>query len=107
MPGELTRKQQDTVQMLVPGTYTVKITALTAGGLVTTTKSVTVTKQDPAAFQEPQWAQLTNMAAGKTWVWNDALPGVWGNGGFKGCNAPCWWVVNKAGMVTRVPAMMR
>jgi hypothetical protein len=93
-----TRKQMDTVHLLVPGTYTVKITALTAGGIVTTTKSVTVTEQDPDAFQEPQWAMLTNMAAGKTWVWNDALAGVWGNGGFKGCNAPCWWVVNKAGM---------
>ncbi len=93
-----TRKQQDTVKMLVPGTYTVNITALTAGGIVQTTKTVTVTKQNPDAFQEPEWAMLTNMAAGKTWVWNDALSGVWGNGGFKGCNAPCWWVVSKAGV---------
>lgn len=94
----VTRKQQDTVRMLVPGNYTIKITALTAGGIVTTTKNVTVTKADPNAFQEPEWAYLTNFTAGKTWVWNDNLSGVWGNGGYKGCNAPCWWVVNKAGV---------
>ncbi len=91
----VSRKQHDTVKMLVPGTYTVKITALTAGGLVTTTKVVTVTKSDPSAFQEPQWALLANLAAGKTWIWDDTKPAPWGNGGYRGCNAPCWWAVSK------------
>lgn len=92
----VTRKQHDTVQMLVPGTYTVKIMATTAGGLVTDTKTITVTKANPTAFQEPQWAMLTNMTLGKTWVWDDSKPAPWGNGGFKGCNAPCWWAVSKS-----------
>ncbi|MQY78568.1 MAG: hypothetical protein GH151_05130 [Bacteroidetes bacterium] len=93
-----TLRQQDTVRMLVPGTYTVKITATTAGGIVTTEENVTVTHSDPDAFQEPEWAMLTNMAAGKTWVWDTDLPGAWGNGGYKGCFAPCWWVVDAAGL---------
>ena len=92
----VTRKQHDTIKMLVPGTYTVKITATTAGGLVTTTKDITVTKSNPSAFQEPEWAMLTNMTVGKTWIWDDTKPAPWGNGGFKGCNAPCWWAVSKS-----------
>jgi hypothetical protein len=92
----VTRKQHDVVRFLVPGTYKVKITALTAGGIVNDEKTVTVTKADPQAFQEPQWQWLTNKAAGKTWIWDDTQAGPWGNGGFKGCNAPCWWVVSKS-----------
>jgi hypothetical protein len=92
----VSRKQLDTVRMLVPGTYTVKITATTAGGIVTDETTVTVTQADPDAFQEPEWGYLTNKAAGKTWVWDDTQPGPWGNGGFKGCYAPCWWVVSMA-----------
>lgn len=92
----VSRKQHDTVKMLVPGTYTVNITATTAGGIVTTTKVITVTKADPTAFQEPQWALLTNLAAGKTWIWDDTKPAPWGNGGYRGCTAPCWWAVSKS-----------
>ncbi len=92
----VTRQQKDTVKMLVPGTYTVRITATTAGGIVTDEKTITVTKADPTAFQEPEWGFLTNKAAGKTWVWDDTQPAPWGNGGYKGCNAPCWWAVNMA-----------
>ncbi len=97
----VTRQQKDTVRMLVPGTYTIKITALTAGGIVNDEKTITVTKADPTAFQEPEWGYLTNMAAGKTWIWDDSQPGPWGNGGFRGCNAPCWWVVNMADLAGR------
>jgi len=92
----VSRKQHDTVKMLVPGTYTVNITATTAGGIVTTTKVITVTKSDPTAFQEPQWTLLTNLAAGKTWIWDDTKPAPWGNGGYRGCTAPCWWAVSKS-----------
>lgn len=91
----VTRKQHDTVRMLVPGTYKIKITATTAGGLVTDEKTITVTKSDPSAFQAPEWTYLTNLATGKTWIWNDTKPAPWGNGGFKGCDAPCWWAVSK------------
>jgi PKD repeat protein len=91
----VSRKQHDTVRILVPGTYKVNITALTAGGLVTDSKTITVTKSDPTAFQEPQWGYLTNLAAGKTWIWDDTKPAPWGNGGYMGCTAPCWWSVSK------------
>lgn len=92
----VSRKQMDTVQLLVPGTYTIKITATTAGGLVTTTKVVTVTQAKPGVFQEPEWTYLSNLAAGKTWIWDDTKPAPWGNGGYMGCTAPCWWAVSKA-----------
>ncbi|MBW6501626.1 MAG: hypothetical protein K0B05_09560 [Bacteroidales bacterium] len=94
-------RQKDTVRMLVPGTYTVKITATTAGGIVFDEFPVTVTKSDPNAFQEPEWDMLTNMAAGKTWVWDTGQSAPWGNGGFKGCNAPCWWAVSYNDLVGR------
>jgi hypothetical protein len=97
----VSRKQTDTVRMLVPGTYTINITATTAGGIVETTKEVTVTQADPTAFQEPEWEYLTNLTVGKTWVWDDTQAGPWGNGGFKGCYAPCWWVVSMSDLVTR------
>jgi len=91
----VSRKQMDTVQLLVPGTYTIKITATTAGGLVTTTKVVTVTKAKPGVFQEPEWTYLSNLAAGKTWIWNPSLTKTWGNGGFKGSTGPDWWGQSK------------
>jgi len=91
----VTRKQNDTVRMQVPGIYTINVTATTAGGLVTDTKTVTVTKSDPTAFQEPEWQMLTNMTLGKTWVWNAALTKTWGNGGFKGSMGPDWWGQSK------------
>lgn len=97
----VTRKQHDTIRMLVPGTYKIKITATTAGGIVLDEKEVTITQPDPNAFQEPEWAYLTNLAAGKTWVWDNTVAGPWGNGGFKGCNAPCWWVVNMTDLAGR------
>jgi hypothetical protein len=97
----VTRKQTDTVKMLVPGNYTIKITATTAGGIVTTTKDITVTKADPSAFQEPEWTYLTNLAVGKTWVWDNTQPAPWGNGGYRGCNAPCWWAVSMADIIGR------
>jgi len=97
----VTRKQHDTVSMLVPGDYTIRITALTGGGIVTTEKTISVTKANPDAFQEPQWQILTNMAAGKTWIWDDTQPAPWGNGGFKGCTAPCWWAVNMTDIIGR------
>jgi PKD repeat protein len=96
-----TLDQDATVRMLVPGTYKIKITATTAGGLVFDEKQITVTKADPNAFQEPEWARLTNMAAGKTWVWDTGKPAAWGNGGYKGCVAPCWWAVSAADLAGR------
>ncbi len=90
----VTTKQETTVRMLVPGTYTIKITGTTAGGLVYDEYEVTVTDTDPDAFQEPEWEMLTNMASGKTWTWDTSLPGAYGNGGYKGCFSPCWWVLD-------------
>ena len=42
---------------------------------------------------ESEWALFCGATGEKTWVWDDTLPGAWGNGGYKGCAAPCWWVV--------------
>jgi hypothetical protein len=90
-----TRKQTDTVRMQVPGTYKIRITATTAGGLVTDSATITVTKSDPTAFQEPEWQMLTNMTMGKTWVFDGSLTKTWGNGGFKGSMGADWWGQSK------------
>ena len=39
---------------------------------------------------ESEWALFCGATGEKTWVWDDTLPGAWGNGGYKGCAAPCW-----------------
>jgi len=88
-----TTRQQDTVRILVAGTYKIKITGTTAGGLVYDEQEITVTKNDPDAFQEPEWPLLTNMKDGKTWVWDTGKEYPWGNGGYMGCTSSCWWVV--------------
>lgn len=99
---DMTLKQHTTVQMLSPGTYTIKITATTAGGLVfTESDPIVVTQENPNAFLEPQWAMLTNKAQGKTWVWDTDKAAPWGNGGFKGCTAPCWWALTPADLDDR------
>ncbi|MGA1976370.1 MAG: hypothetical protein ABSG89_00795 [Bacteroidales bacterium] len=94
-------KQEDTVKMLVHGSYTIRITGETAGGLVYDSATVNVTMSDPTAFQQPQWGYLTNYAVGKTWVWDDRQPYPWGNGGFQGCYAPCWWDVSMSDLAGR------
>lgn len=91
-------KQKDTVQMLVPGTYNIKITGTTAGGLVTTEQAITVTKSDPDAFQEPEWQMLTNLAEGKTWVWDTNQAAMWGNGSFLSDTHATWWTLGAAGL---------
>ncbi len=96
-----TLDQEATVKMSVPGTYKIKITATTAGGLVFDEKEIKVTKKDPDAFKEPEWEILTNMTAGKTWVWDTRKSAPWGNGGYKGCTAPCWWAVSAADLAGR------
>ncbi len=45
------------------------------------------------------WALLTNGSDGKTWVWNDKLPAVYGNGG-QGSMAPEWWQVPMADVIS-------
>lgn len=98
----MTLKQNTTVKMLSPGTYKIKITAATGGGLVFTESApVTVTMADPTAFLEPEWELLTNKADGKTWVWDTDKTAPWGNGGFKGCTAPCWWALSPADLAGR------
>jgi hypothetical protein len=94
----VTTKQKATVRMLVPGTYTIKITATTDGGIVFDEYEITVNDSDPEAFQEPEWEMLTNMAEGKSWAWDLSLPGAAGNGGYAGCFAPCWWVLDASGL---------
>ena len=60
------------------GTYTVNYTALTPGGSVYAKPvSVTVDQNDPTYFSEPEWNDLTNGEAGKTWVLDMANPIGW------------------------------
>lgn len=95
---ETSYQQNDTLIIPIAGATPIKVTAVTAGGLVDFEVNLTVTKQQPGAFSEAYWSQLTNLGAGKTWVWDNTKSAVWGNGGYKGCNSPCWWTVGYADM---------
>ena len=93
---DITTRQKDTVHILVPGEYKIKITATTPGGIVFDEHEIIVTMQDPDAFPEPEWEMLTNFAEGKSWSWDLSVPSPAGNGGYKGCTQPCWWMLNAA-----------
>ena len=85
-------KSRDTVSIYFAGEYDIKFHALDKGGSVLTTRKVTVSQNDEDYFRDPIWTLLTNGSEGKTWVWNDDLPAVYGNGG-RGSTAPEWWQV--------------
>ena len=95
---ETSYQQNDTLIIPIAGSAPIKITAVTSGGLVEFQVDLNVVDQMEGAFSEPYWAQLTNLGDGKTWVWDNTKSAVWGNGGYKGCSAPCWWTVDYAGM---------
>lgn len=59
-----------TIAMPFAGTYTVNFTAFARGGSVTSSKTVTVLKNDSSLFSDPRWQMLTNGELGKTWKIN-------------------------------------
>ncbi|WP_071146955.1 hypothetical protein [Bacteroides ihuae] len=85
-------KSKDTIDIRFAGEYEIKFFALDKGGSVSTSRKVTVSKNDEDYFKDPMWNLLTNGSEGKTWVWNDKAPAVFGNGG-QGSTAPEWWQV--------------
>jgi len=98
------QRATDTVLMVVTGTQTITFTGRNGDGS-TVTKELTV-DIDELSFEVPeQWGYLCGEGS-KTWVWDDtqadnsnsgtAGPTVWGNGGYLGCTAPCWWNVSLA-----------
>ncbi|RZK41916.1 MAG: PKD domain-containing protein [Pedobacter sp.] len=66
------------------GTYTVKLTILSAGGnSVSTTKTVTIANTNPAMLSDPEYALLSGgigSATGKTWIIDKTQPGHLGVG---------------------------
>jgi hypothetical protein len=81
-------RQQDTILLPFLGKTTITFNATTAGGIVSVKKDVIVTKIDHPA--DKMWSYLAGTGS-KTWVWATQLPSAYGNGGYKGCSAPCWW----------------
>ncbi|WP_281227131.1 hypothetical protein [Flavobacterium aquiphilum] len=61
---------ETTIAMPFAGTYTVNFTAFARGGSVTSSKTVTVLKNDSTLFSDPRWQMLTNGELGKTWKIN-------------------------------------
>ncbi|MBP6867685.1 MAG: hypothetical protein KBC07_01670 [Bacteroidales bacterium] len=82
-----------TVKVMMKGPNDIIFTGLNADG-TKITKTLTV-QVDALYDVEPEWALFCGATGEKTWEWDNVTgPGVWGNGGFKGCAAPCWWVVS-------------
>ncbi len=106
-----TQKATDTVMMVLTGAQTITFTGRNGDGS-TITKELTVDIDD-LSFEVPeQWGYLCGDGS-KTWVWDDtqpdnsnsgtAGPTVWGNGGYLGCSAPCWWNVSLADVEGSAP----
>jgi hypothetical protein len=85
----VSQKQMDTVLMVVTGTSTIKFTGLNPDG-TKITKEIPVEIQALSYPVPPQWGYLCG-SGGKNWVWNNDAAACFGNGGWKGCAAPCWW----------------
>lgn len=82
------------------GSYFVTYTAYTRGGAVETeTKTITIDKTDLSSITtDPQWAMLTNGAAGKTWVLNMVNPIGWAGLEYPGSSGDNWnWYPDYAG----------
>ena len=88
-------RSKDTVSIRFAGEYDITFHGLDRGGNVWTSRKVTVSQNDEDYFKDPAWSML----AGKTWVWNDLLPAVFGNGG-QGSMAPEWWQVPMAEVIS-------
>lgn len=85
-------RKQDTILLPFLGTSTIKFYATTPGGVVVKTIDVEVTTIDHPL--DVMWSNLAGTGT-KTWVWaTDRGGSAYGNGGFKGCNAPCWWTTS-------------
>lgn len=89
----ISNKQKDTVNIRFAGEYDIVFSAFDRGGYVSTKRKVTVSKNDEDYFKDPKWQLLTNGKDGKTWVWDDRQPAVFGNGS-AGSLAPEWWKVS-------------
>lgn len=96
-----TQKATDTVLMVVTGTQTINFTGRNGDG-TTVTKALTV-DIDELSYEVPaQWGYLCGTGA-KTWTWDSTKSAVWGNGGYLGCTAPCWWAVALADVDASAP----
>ena len=79
--NELGHSNQNTVNTVFPfaGTYTVDFTAYTRGGAVqAASKTLIIASNDSEYFSAPEWSNLTNGVAGKTWVLDMSSPIGWG-----------------------------
>jgi hypothetical protein len=88
-------RKADTILLPFLGNSTITFYATTAGGVVKVQKVVNVTTIDHPT--DTMWTHLAGTGT-KTWVWATDIPGgnCYGNGGWKGCNAPCWWTCKAA-----------
>lgn len=92
----ITRKSVDTVLLVVPGVTNIMFTGLNPDGSFIT-KEIPVTVDELSFPVPPEWGLLCGDGS-KTWVWDETAGAVWGNGGYLGCSAPCWWTNDKAAM---------
>ncbi|MCY1722943.1 hypothetical protein OU798_21530 [Prolixibacteraceae bacterium Z1-6] len=96
-----TLKSVDTVLMVVTGVSNIVFTGLNPDGTYLI-REIPVTVDELVFPVPPEWGLLCGDGA-KNWVWDETAGNVFGNGGYLGCNAPCWWGVDKAGMDTEDP----
>lgn len=75
------------------GTYTVKLTIVTDGGYVSSTKNITIAATNPAMLTDPAFTTLSGglaNVAGKTWIIDQTQPGHLGVGPI-GSQFPDWY----------------
>ncbi|MCW0483949.1 hypothetical protein [Gaoshiqia sediminis] len=91
----ITTKTKSTVQLVLKGANEIIFTGLNGDG-TTITKTLTV-QVDTLINVPEEWGLLCGSGE-KKWVWDETANAVWGNGGYMGCDSPCWWTNDKASM---------
>ena len=87
----ISKRQSDTVLLVVPGTTAITFSGLNPDGSIIT-KDLQV-KVDELTFPvAPQWGYLCGTGQ-KTWVWDETVSSPFGNGSYLGNTAPGWWAL--------------
>jgi len=108
----IARSDRDTIIIPYMGTHTITFKGMCDGGIVTTTRTVAVSKIDHAA--SPEWTMLAGSGTeGKTWTWEDDddyyldnissdYQGAYGTGGYGNDYCSTWSGADAGGSVSGI-----
>ncbi len=96
-----TRKQSDSILMVIPGEHEIMFTGYNPDGSAIT-KALNVTVDELTFAVPPQYGLLCGSGT-KTWTWR-TTSSTFGNGGYLSDKGPAWWVLKVGDLGSVAPA---